>query len=297
MDYSKFKFSAAVDWLRFEIETASPTKGDAIFRRFQLKNYVDPLHEGDGGAATRFIVTLQDVQSWAEARARLDCIEREFKFATDAIPVGMEVSFDARARAATRDDLIDLTANFYKFSVSVVSPNRRFGGRFRGDVENITRHRRTRVLISADRVLNVGNRTDDLSQRIYFKTKDDNTPLPARENRARMELTMQGSATPFATLAAAREFDFTILAAYFKFRRLKDGLNPVQTVAADASPQIGERVPRRRQSDNSRRMYSAMTQADSALNGRAWKALNRLTGQMLAPLTEHEERRILRLFN
>ncbi|SAL14199.1 hypothetical protein AWB70_00510 [Caballeronia cordobensis] len=297
MEHSKFKFRAMVDWLSFLIETTSPTKGDAIYRRFQLKNYVEPLDRGDGGAATRFIVTLQDVQSWEEAKVRIECIERAFPFARGPMLVGLEVSFDARARTATRDELIDLAANFYKFSASVVSSNRRFGGRFKGDVTSITRHRRNRVLIAADRVLNIGNQTDDLSQRVYFKTVDDKQPLPTSEHRARMELTLKGGAMPFATIRAAREFDFTALSPYFKFRRLKGRLNPVQAILAEASPQIGERVSRRRQSDRSTRMYSSMTRADSALNSRAWKALDRLTEQMRAPIFEYERRRILRLFD
>ncbi|WP_250498879.1 hypothetical protein [Caballeronia sp. GAWG1-5s-s] len=297
MEHSKFKFRAVVDWVSFLIETTNPTKGDAIYRRFQLKNYVEPLDRADGGAATRFIVTLQDVQSWEDAEVRMACIEREFPLAKGPILVGIEVSFDARARTATRDELIDLAANFYKFSASVVSANRRFGGRFKGDVTSITRHRRTRVLIAADRVLNIGNNTDDLSQRVYFKTVDDKQLLPTTEHRARMELTLKGGAMPFATLQAAREFDFTALASYFKFRTLRGGLHPVQAIVADAAPQIGERASRRRQSDRSTRMYSSMTRADSALNSRAWKALDRLTGQMLAPMSEYERRRILRLFN
>ncbi|WP_143749168.1 hypothetical protein [Caballeronia arvi] len=74
VDYSAFKFGAVVDWLAFEIETASPTHGGTIFKcpfeiqatgkTFRLSNYVTPLNKASGGVATRFRVRFQDVASW-----------------------------------------------------------------------------------------------------------------------------------------------------------------------------------------------------------------------------------------
>jgi hypothetical protein len=295
MDYTKFKFRAVVDWLSFEIETTSRTKGEAIYDRFSLENYVAPLDTQPGGVASRFTVVLQDVTCWQDAEVRLACIERQFPFARPATLTGMEVSFDARARTAERQELIDLAARFYQYSSFTASDNHRFGGRFKGDVRSVTSAVRTRNMIGADRVLNVGNRTGDVTQRFYFKTKNSKRPLPVRDHRARMELTLRGGALEIDSLASASDFDFMALAEYFRFRKPADGLDPVELVVATASPQIGQRVERRDRT-RSKRQYSRMTSADLALNGRSSTALRRLSGQMRKQLTEAERGRILRLF-
>lgn len=282
MDYRKlFKFRASVDWLAFEIETDSHKHGDTIFKKCRLSNYVTKLNEGPGGVATRFVVRFQDIKSWDDAQARLDALAARFPLAPGHEPTiaGIEVSFDAFARTATRADLVDMATRFFKFG-NLVSDNYRFGGRFKGDAEGIHSYRWMRGKLGQDRVINIGDKTDTLSQRVYFKATDNKKPLAIREHRARMELTMHGDALPFTTLADARGFDFATLAEYFSYRKTKAGLTVGQAAAADAAIHLGSRVERRRKSDRSKRQYSDLTRADGALNARAKKALGRLTERM-----------------
>lgn len=290
MDYSRFKFRASVDWLAFEIETASRTNGGAIFRKCGLKNRVTALNEGPGGAATRFTVRFQDIQSWHAAHERLKGLAARFPLASEPVITGIEVSFDAFARTARRDELVDMAVRFFAFG-NVVADYRASGVWHNGvevkKVEAVMSHHDVRRLLANDRVINIGNEADDVTQRVYFKTKDGGEGLPENLHRARAEVTLQGAALPFATLAAAHAFEFETMtkpaSKYFSYRKQRDGMEPLPALIHSRYAQVGKREEWRTE-NRSRRLYDPDTRADSDLNERARKALGRLTERMRQPV-------------
>lgn len=293
MDYSKLKCCAVVDWLSFEIETASRTHGETVFEKCGLSNYVTKLNGRPGGVATRFVVRFQDIKNWDDAQARLDALAARFPLAPGHTPTiaGIEVSFDAYARdGTTRADLVDMAVRFFAFG-HVVGDYRSSGVWLPGPDGNKVRVQKVaavtsrfdaRRLLNNDRVVNVGDRDDDVTQRIYFKTKDGGAVLPVKEHRARAEVTLRGAALPFTTLEAARHFDFKTLAkpvtGYFRYRRQCDGMEPLPAVIHSRYAQVGARKERTK--DGRTRLYDENTEADTALNERARKALGRLTETM-----------------
>lgn len=283
MGYSKFKFRAEVDWLSFVIETASKTNAWTIRDAMKLPNYVTGLNEVPGGAATFFEITLQDVKRPSDVQTWInENLAKQFQLGPlPPFITGVEVSLDAYSDGPSRDDLIDLTTNFYKFADVKVSNNHRFSGRWEGDVEPTDTRRYIRSMIAKGRVINIGNASDEKSQRVYFKTTDDGgAPLPVHKHRARMEITLRGGAVPFFTLAEISDYKFTDLKPYFTYRRIKDGLTPERATAKEQAPVIRTRGEIRRKTDRSKRVHDEATLADTPLNDEAYEALRNLTNRM-----------------
>lgn len=282
LDYSRFRFRAVVDWLEVEITTGKPTNAQTVRRKGSLC-YVTPVEVSAGGATTRFRFRLYDPDQWSDIAATLTKLEQEFPFSAPPMVSGIEVSFDAYANGASTDELAELTANFYKFNSMPVSTNRRIAGRWKGDTEGIAGHKHTVRKTDEGRVIAIGNKSDPISQRIYFKTVDNNgQALPDEQHRARIEVTLQGDAVPLTALEDWHDFKFTTLAGYFKFRQLKDQLDPYARTGAECLDQIGERRKRSRKGGGTR-LYAKVTQADTALNRKAYDALRELSRRMGKP--------------
>lgn len=280
MDYTLFRFKAVVDWVEIEITTTTPTNFTTIRRKGRLC-YVAPLNASSGGAASRFRFRIYDPDSWAGIRQIVAEIERSKPFSTLPKVTGIEVSFDAYSKGATSDQLATLAADFARFNSAAISDNKRIAGRWKGDTEGIPNQATMRRKVAAGREVVIGDRDDPITQRAYFKTTDHNgQPIPNQsDHRARIEVTLQGDAMPITTLDECDGYRFEGLAEFFKFRTLKDGLDPVEKAAADSLPRIGKRGERNRR-EGGTRLYAKPTRADTALNRKAYDALRELTRRM-----------------
>jgi len=296
MDYRKlFFFTASVDWLSFEIETASPTHATTLRDELDVCGYVSPLNKGPGGVATRFSIPFQDIRSWDDAQSRWNVTRERLKALKrlppntperDPIITGIEVSFDAFARTATRADLIDMAVRFFAFG-NVVADYRSSGVWLNGimveKVAAITSRHDVQRLLANDRVINIGDRDDDVTQRVYFKTKDNSEPLPEEQHRARAEVTLKGAALPFKTLAAARSFKFQTMTKpktrYFGYRKQNDGMESLPALIHTRYAQVGKRAERRT-GNRSKLLYDPNTKADMELNRLARDKLAELTERM-----------------
>lgn len=279
MDYTRFRFRAVVDWLEIETTTAKPTNAPTIRRKGALC-YVTPIDAVAGGAASRFRFRIYDPENWNSVRQIIAEIEHATPLATPPTVTAIEVSFDAYGKGATRDELAALAADFGRFNTAAISDNRRIAGRWKGDTEGLLSQAYARRRIAAGRVVAIGNKTDPISQRIYFKTTDHNGQAMSASNyRARIEVTLQGEALPMTALDDWAGYSFERLADFFKFRTLKDGLDPITRAAAEYSARIGERKTRNRR-EGGTRIYAKSTRADTALNRKAYDALRELTRRM-----------------
>lgn len=280
MDYTAFRFRAEVDWIELEIQTRTPTNFMTVRRAMGLK-YVEPLDAAGGGAATVFRFRIQDPENHHGVTTKLDELAARFPLAGIPVVTAVEIALDAYSRGkATRDDLIELTARFRKFDTTPASANRRFGGRWKGDVEPANHHATNMRRLAEGRVLNVGNKSDSRSQRFYFKCTDDGgDPIKdEKAHRARMENTLRSEGLPCQALKDWSEFDFTQLSGMYRFRMLESDLSAMMQIVVEASPQLGERRTTEQQKRmRARRLHSRLTPADTALNRRAYDALRELT--------------------
>ena len=74
-------------------------------------------------------------------------------------------------------------------------------------------------------------------------------------------------------------FDMEALSKYFKFRRLKQSLNPFVQEGLKGKAQIGEKKPRAHP-DRHERFFPTSTVSDKALTDRAYDSLRRLTKKL-----------------
>lgn len=282
MDYSLFSFRSCIDWIELEIQTIQQTNSQTVRRKLYLLQYVEMINPGRAGESKRFRIRIQDPQSWKDIENWIKNVESHFPFAIEPTITAIEVSFDAYSAGATEDYLHEMAATFYTFSASLVSNNHRFGGRQKGDVTGIFNTPQISRFLKSGRVINIGNRADSKSQRIYVKTKDGGTgpnkpQLPVEQHRARIEVTLQGEALPFTSLEQAKAYNFTQLAKFFKFRKQKNtNYSPEALAALSHAPVRGTRAERR-VTGNSYRLYATSTKADIELNARAYDALKGLT--------------------
>jgi hypothetical protein len=272
---SHYRFAAEVDWIKVRFSTRSPTNFQMIRRHLPQASRVDAIEQGPSGAATAFVATIQDPGSWRRVDA---CMQR----LCEVVPLGpllnvagIEVSLDAYSKSNSRADIIQMAATFYKGLTNPVSDNHRFSGRYLGDAEGIPNSRTLQDRLSKGRVICIGNVDDDLMQRIYAKDTDNGgkVALPVTDHRARIEIRVQGAALPAHDWVQWGKFEFQSLKAWFKFRRIRDDLSPVEQLVMDHAPQVGV-------GGHGRRRTSRMTEANVSLNRKAYDALRRLTDKM-----------------
>jgi hypothetical protein len=147
---------------------------------------------------------------------------------------------------------------------------------------------KARRMLAGGREIIIGNKTDELSQRIYFKTTDKGgVPLEDEDmHRARVEITVQGGALPFKSWGEWASFRFerkeNNLSRFFTFRKDRNlnSLSPLHRIILERRPQIGERKEQRRsRKGGGQRLYNSETVADIELNKRARGALRNLSGR------------------
>ncbi len=277
MPYSRFRFKAVVDWIELEIQTVKATNFQTL-RRGSGVNFVESQDAGGGGAAKVFRFRIQDPGRWSDVE---DVLSRLPPLAIAPKVTGIEIALDAYSEDSSRERLAELAAHFAKYNTAPASTNRRFSGRWKGDVEPFRHIAGNTRKLQAGRVINVGNKGDPRSQRIYVKTTDNNAqPLPDSGCRARFENTFQGAGLTANRLPTLLHdwgcFRFESLSAFYAFRTLKDGLDPIVAVAMEAHPQVGERKKINRK-EGGTRLHPKPTRADSLLNELARDALRKLS--------------------
>ena len=139
-------------------------------------------------------------------------------------------------------------------------------------------------MVRGGRVIAIGNKTDDRSQRVYFKTTDKagKVALPENQWRARIELTLQGQCLPATSDLEWATCKFEQLYEFFNFREPKPNLDPMIQLLLDRSEQVGERKPRSRVATSkpgsgNNHLFDLATKADLVLNDKARTAIRELS--------------------
>lgn len=259
-NYSSFRPEACVDWVELVVCPARQTNWRTVqgailqatgktvdVRTIDRGGFVNPYSQSVSDEWVKnspaFKFSLQDAARFIDIDRVISQIKERLKCEITTTVTGIEVAFDIIGAGA------EVAAAMYQGLKNPVSDNHRVY-RKSGDFVNAAAKQTTAALVShlqADWMIGIGNETDDLYQRIYFKTTDRNGSVNQIrvEPRARIEIRLMGAELPFSTLEQLREFKFTSLSKYFLFR-------------CSASP-------------------SNARGADKELNGRAGDAIQRLS--------------------
>lgn len=285
MDYTRYKFTAVIDWLQFTIKTQSPTNFQTIKRHCDL-SYVEPLDKSAGGSATEFQFRLFDVQSWMYVKRYIDRINDHFPLDGPPVITGVEIALDAYSKYGVEDDLTAMAAHFYKYLANPVSDNRRIGSGPRSGFSAEIWYRYVIEHFQKGETAYIGNKHDNLSQRIYYKTTDNDAPLDQPEHRTRVEITMMHGACPFKSISEAEQYQLSNLARWFKFRRIREQLDGFSRKVAEEKA-ISGLVNSARRAGGGIRLNSKSTRADRVLGDKAYDALRNLDRKLKRDLRKN----------
>lgn len=195
MDYSGFRFRAVVDWIEFEIYTATPTNFHTL-RRAGAFSYIKAQNAGPGGSATIYRFKLHDPESWNDVLRMVSNLNAKFPFSQAPTITVIEIAFDAYSKGkASPNALAELAANYYRHMIQPVSSNRRLYRDHKGSGKAIPRQFPSLVRhVSEGWQIGIGDKKAEKYQHIYFKTVDQGGQvLPDIQHRARIEITLKGS--------------------------------------------------------------------------------------------------------
>lgn len=281
IDKEKFEYKAVIDFVEITFRTKKASNGFSIKRNVEF-DFVKPLDKGPGAAANEFTVKVQDVKRWSDLDKYYKKLKAQYELESEPKITCVEVSFDAYSRGATYDEMIEHVANYYWMLANPVSENRRFTLGKKGTTKGLDSRSYMLKRLGFGGTVYIGDhRCDQEAMRIYYKTTDRENQLSSEQCRARIEITLRGDKCPFTTLEEARNFQFSNLARYFKFRQLKANVQGLNLIIADRTPILGERKPRKRKGVGGY-LYSAMTSADSILNEIVYEKLRNLTDRLNA---------------
>lgn len=278
--YDAYKINAVVDWVELKIELQIASNFDTVKRRLDVP-FVAPLDKGAGGAAKVFTFKIHDPKSYRDIHEQLAKLTHDHQLAKPPEVIGIEVALDAYSKTNDMAELQDMAKRFYRDATCMVSNVRRAAKNYKGSGKALVTESDVIRALEQDFNIYIGHKNANEVQHIYVKTTDSGAkPLPAGEYRARNEITLRGDQLPFKNLVQWNSFRMEALAKYFKFRRIKDDLNPFVQEGLKGKAQIGERKPRANP-DRRARLFSRSTVSDEALNARAYDSLRRLTKKLL----------------
>ncbi|MFA7399639.1 MAG: hypothetical protein WCZ98_04065 [Sideroxydans sp.] len=191
--------TALVDWVEIRVSLKSKSHPGHIKRAYEQQGVsrATPLDVGDGGAASEFDIRIQHPRNYAAVETIVNDLDASYGFISSPKLIAIEVSIDFYHESADFSALMAMTERLMLSIAPPVANNPRVhgysGGLFLSKDE-----------INATRTLYIGNETDDLMWRVYWKRTDDTVegldgrriakPLPDSEFRARVEVRLQGKA-------------------------------------------------------------------------------------------------------
>lgn len=278
--YDAYKINAVVDWLELKIELQVASNFDTVKRRLDVP-FVTPLDKGAGGAAKVFTFKIHDPKSCRDIQKQLTKLTHDHPLAKPPEVIGIEVALDAYSKTNDMVELQDMAKRFYRDATCMVSNVRRAAKNYKGSGKALITERDVIRALEQDFNIYIGHKNATEVQHIYVKTTDSGTkPLQVGAYRARTEITLRGDKLPFKSIEQWGGFGMEALAKYFKFRRIKEDLNPFVQEGLKGKAQIGEKKPRANP-DRRARLFSTSTVSDEALNARAYDSLRRLTKKLL----------------
>ncbi|WP_322094568.1 hypothetical protein [Paraburkholderia bannensis] len=130
-DVRVFKFSTVVDWIELRVKLdrdaeGVATNGGTLYRLLNADklrvSYAKPVNPGAGGAATEYLVRIQEPGNISDVRAVVDRIGAYRPFLEAPAIAAIEIAFDARPKVV--GDVISLNAMTVRLMKSIMPPVR-----------------------------------------------------------------------------------------------------------------------------------------------------------------------------
>jgi hypothetical protein len=279
-----FTYRASIDWIEFEIETVLPSNFNSI-REIAKTSYVHAVNKGLGGSATIFRFKYYDVETWRELEEKVIKLSSVKELVREPKIIAIEVSFDAKGNGKSKDDLIKHTAEFVRMLTNPLLINNKMrAASYKGSAEQLWLKKENDIQASRNSFYLGSQRGDDTSMRIYWKQKDRGTNLPIDKQVARAEVTLKDNSCPFNTIEEAKSYQFSELRQWFKFRKVKEGLDGLSQVSVDWESQVGRKgnwkVRTGDKKKASYRVYHPSTVSDTKLSNTAYEKLRQLTKRL-----------------
>lgn len=195
---------AVVDWVAFEVELNKRSHGGYLKNTYSKYDvsYAKPLDKGDGGAASKFEIRLQNPANYGRLSHLVAEVKNDYGLASEPKLLGIEVSLDFYHTSHDLTALKSMTESLMLgITPTIKYGNPRLIGK-KSDHQNECYPFKNGV--DADRTFYFGNDGDDLMWRVYLKRTDDTfigdegkrepKPLPPSEYRARVEVSITGNA-------------------------------------------------------------------------------------------------------
>ena len=193
----QFRATAVIDWLDVEIRTERPTQHQHIRRALREitsvnRWWVEAIDMQPGDVTDTFRIRFHDklANNYQQLRAALHALARRFTFATEPTIAGIEISCDFWHKQQS----VEATRAFtYRMQTSLFAPSTNHR-QYNGDNNSNQFLDKPGNRINPMYNLRIGNEDDAISWQCYHKRTDKKQPLPLHEQRARIEVTLQGDA-------------------------------------------------------------------------------------------------------
>lgn len=278
---ASFKMRAAVDWVRVLVTTTEPTQGRHVHSRlpsaWRAFAKPQPLEGETESACTVFSVTIQDPPTASD-------IGQTLKLALLAPQrvEAIEVALDLYQRQHDDQHGVQLALAAYQLHRHLATPPT---GTPRicepGHYRAASRPQDAINALQQGFTINTGTQDAQHRTRCYVKTHDSSThgryePLLPAQHRARLEVTLSGSACPVTSLADLAAFRFETLTRHFAQVTTTTSASPLTSLLVEQLTQLGTPANATVKAQH-RRQSLWNTRRDTVANKRIHDAMRRLT--------------------
>lgn len=233
-------FRSLIDWVELEVQLARQSNFWTVLETLKVvlgaktASFVTAMDGGDGNAASRFRIRIQNPTQAATIVAAFEMIRSKFGL-DDVTVTAVEFSFDTFCAGAGIRQLAEIAADRFRF-ITAPPGDRWYFYRQQGEGRHYldALPQRRDLVEHFEKLWQLTDRHNkrvDVRYHAYVKTRDGGKTLLSSQYSARIEVTLSGNALPFKTLSDFAQFNFANVSKYFKFRRLATNLPPSVSLA------------------------------------------------------------------
>lgn len=220
----EFRATAVIDWLDVQISTERRTQHQYVRKALLAITGIDhwwaeAINIQPGDVTDTFRIRFHDelANNYHHLCAVFNALAKRIPLAAEPIIAGIEISCDFWHKQQSVEATRALT---YRLQTSLFAPGTNHR-QYNSDSNSNQFLDKPGHRINPAYNLRIGNELDAISWQSYHKRTDRKQPLPLRQQRARVEVTLRGDALQqygFGLLSGLQHFPFETLASLFTFR-------------------------------------------------------------------------------